>query len=151
MIFDTIKNCEQYFKLHPNYEKAFAFLKEAMKNFPEPGKHEIDGDALFASVQAYNTLTEDGKMEAHEKYVDIQFIVSGKETMYVNDIEKSELTDAYREDWDAAFYKVDENASALTLTPGYFVVLLPNDAHRPCVAFNGVSEPVQKIVMKVKL
>ena len=151
MIFDTIQNCEQYFKLHPNYEKAFAFLKNAMKNFPETGKHEIDGEALFASVQAYNTLTEDGKMEAHEKYVDIQFIVSGKETMYVNDITKSELTDAYREDWDAAFYKVDENASALTLTPGCFVVLLPNDAHRPCVAFNGVSEPVQKIVMKVKL
>lgn len=151
MIFDTIKNCEQYFKLHPNYEKAFSFLKDAMKEFPEPGKHEIDGDALFASVQAYNTLTEDGKMEAHEKYVDIQFIVSGKETMYVNDIEKSELTDAYREDWDAAFYKVDENASQLTLTPGCFVVLLPNDAHRPCVAFGGVSEPVQKIVMKVKL
>ena len=151
MIFDTIKNCEQYFNLHPNYEKAFAFLKDAMKQFPETGKHEIDGDNLFASVQAYNTLTEDGKMEAHEKYVDIQFIVSGKETMYVNDIEKSELTDAYREDWDAAFYKVDENASALTLTPGCFVVLLPNDAHRPCVAFGGVSEAVQKIVMKVKL
>ena len=151
MIFDTIKNCEQYFKLHPNYEKAFAFLKDAMKQFPETGKHEIDGESLFASVQAYNTLTEDGKMEAHEKYVDIQFIVSGKETMYVNDIEKSELTDAYREDWDAAFYKVDENVSALTLTPGCFVVLLPNDAHRPCVAFEGVSEPVQKIVMKVKL
>ncbi|MBO5409175.1 MAG: YhcH/YjgK/YiaL family protein [Clostridia bacterium] len=151
MIFDTIKNCEQYFKLHPNYEKAFAFLKDAMNNFPETGKHEIDGDALFASVQAYNTSTEDGKMEAHEQYVDIQFIVSGKETMYVNDITKSEQTDAYREDWDAAFYKVDEHASALTLTPGCFVVLLPNDAHRPCVAFEGKSEPVRKIVMKVKL
>ena len=151
MIFDTIENCEQYYKLHPNYEKAFAFLKDAMKQFPETGKHEILGDDLFASVQAYNSVTEDGKMEAHEKYVDIQFIVSGKETMYVNDIQKSKLTDAYREDWDVAFYEVDDNASVLTLTPGSFVVLLPNDAHRPCVAFGGVSEPVQKIVMKVKL
>ncbi len=151
MIFDTIANCEQYYNLHPQYEKAFAFLKNAMKQFPEPGKHEIDGDSLFASVQAYNTLTEDGKMEAHEKYIDIQFIVSGKETMYVNDITKSELTDSYREDWDAAFYKVDDNVSALTLTPGCFVVLLPNDAHRPCVAYKGNSEPIQKIVMKVKL
>ncbi len=151
MIFDTIANCEQYFGLHPQYEKAFSFLKDAMKQFPQPGKHEIDGEALFASVQAYNTLTEDGNMEAHEKYIDIQFIVSGKETMYVNDITKAQLTDAYREDWDAAFYKVDENASALTLTPGCFVVLLPNDAHRPCVAFEGKSEAVQKIVMKVKL
>ncbi len=151
MIFDTIKHCEQYFNLHPAYEKAFAFLKDAMEAFPATGKHEIDGDKLFASVQAYNTQTDEGKMEAHEKYIDIQFIVSGKETMYVNDIEKSELTDAYREDWDAAFYKVDENASKLTLTPGCFIVLLPNDAHRPAAAFNGVSEPVQKIVMKVKL
>ncbi len=151
MIFDTIQNCEQYFTLHPQYEKAFTFLKEAMEKFPEPGKHEIDGEALFASVQAYNTLTEDGKMEAHEKYVDIQFIVSGKETMIVNDIKKSELIDAYREDWDAAFYKVDDSCSELTLTPGCFVVLLPNDAHRPGVAFDGVSEAVQKIVMKVKL
>lgn len=151
MIFDTIENCEQYYKLHPNYEKAFSFLKDAIKKFPETGKHEILGDDLFASVQAYNTLTEDGKMEAHKKYVDIQFIVSGKETMIVNDIAKSELTDQYREDWDAAFYKVDESCSKLTLTPGCFVVLLPNDAHRPCVAFDGVSEAVEKIVMKVKL
>ena len=151
MIFDTIQNCEQYYKLHPNYEEAFAFLKRAMEQFPEPGKHEILGDELFASVQAYHSITDDGKMEAHEKYIDIQFIVSGKETMYVNDIAKSKLTDAYREDWDAAFYEVDKNVSALTLTPGCFVVLLPNDAHRPCVAYEGKSEPVQKIVMKVKL
>lgn len=151
MIFDNIQNCEQYFSLHPNYEKAFAFLKDAMKQFPETGKHEIDGENLFASVQTYNTLTEDGKMEAHEKYIDIQFIVSGKETMFVKDISKAELSDPYREDWDAAFYKVDDTSSKLCLTPGDFVVLLPNDAHRPCVAFEGVSEPVQKIVMKVKL
>lgn len=151
MIFDNIKNCEQYVSLHPSYEKAFAFLKEAFEKFPETGKHEIDGENLFASVQAYNTLTEDGKMEAHEKYIDIQFVVSGKEIMYVKDISKAELTDAYRNDWDAAFYKVDETTSKLVLTPGDFVVLLPNDAHRPCVAFEGQSEVVEKIVMKVKL
>ncbi|MBP3448394.1 MAG: YhcH/YjgK/YiaL family protein [Clostridia bacterium] len=151
MIFDNLKNCEQYFGLHPLYKKAFAFLKEASENFPATGKHEIDGDRLFASVQAYDTLTEDGKMEAHENYIDIQLVVSGKETMYVKDITKAELTDAYREDWDAAFYKVDETCSKLCLTPGDFVVLLPNDAHRPCVAFEGTSEAVQKVVMKVKL
>ena len=151
MIFDNIKNCEQYFSLHGAYEKAFSFLKEAAVNFPETGKHVIDGDKLFASVQAYNTLTEDGKMEAHEKYIDIQLLVSGKEIMYVKDISKAELSDAYREDWDAAFYTVDETTSKLVLTPGDFVILLPNDAHRPCVAFEGKSEEVQKIVMKVKL
>lgn len=151
MIFDNIKNCERYVTLHPAYKKAFSFLKEAFQNFPETGKHEIDGENLFASVQAYNTVTEDGKMEAHEQYIDIQFMVSGKETMYVKDIEKAELSDAYREDWDAAFYQVDDTASKLCLTPGDFVVLLPNDAHRPCVAFEGKSEAVQKIVMKVKL
>ena len=151
MIFDTLKNCEQYVSLHPQYEKAFSYLKQAMKSFPESGKQAIDGDKLFASVQEYQTLTEDGKMEAHEQYIDIQCVISGKEIMYVEDIEKAELTDAYREDWDAAFYKVDENASKLVLRPGDFVILLPQDAHRPCVAFEGVSQDVRKIVMKVKL
>ena len=151
MIYDTIKNCEQYVSLHKNYEKAFAFLKQAMEQFPKVGKHEIDGENLFASVQEYQTSLEDGKMEAHQAYIDIQFLVSGREVMYVNDIEKSTQTDAYREDWDAAFYRVDDTASRLVLSPGDFVILLPNDAHRPCVAFGDTKEDVKKIVMKVKL
>lgn len=151
MIFDNIKNCEKYFSLHPQYEKAFAYLKQAMKEFPATGKQEIDGDKLFASVQAYSTFTEDGKLEAHKNYIDIQFLVSGKEVLLSEDISKAELTDAYREDSDVAFYKADKNACQLVLEPGDFVILLPHDAHRPAVAFEGVSVPVQKIVMKVKL
>ncbi len=151
MIFDNIKNCEKYFSLHPQYEKAFAYLQQAMKEFPQTGKQEIDGDNLFASVQAYSTFTDDGKLEAHENYIDIQFLVSGKEVLLSEDISKAELCDPYRPDADVAFYKPNENACKLVLEPGDFVILLPHDAHRPAVAFDGVSVPVQKIVMKVKL
>ena len=150
MIVGNIKDCAQYFALHPKYREAFSFLQNAMKQFPAPGKYELDGEKLFASVQAYRTLTEDGKMEAHRAYIDIQFLVFGKEIMYTKDITKAVLEDAYREDCDAAFYQVDDTANQLVLTPGDFVILLPEDAHRPGVAFGGVPEEVQKIVMKVK-
>ena len=105
MIFDTIQNCEQYFKLHPQYEKAFAFLKQAMAEFPATGKHEIDGDKLFASVQAYNTLTEDGKMEAHEKYIDIQCMLSGEEIIGVAPISTEKTLTQDKAENDVWFYE----------------------------------------------
>ena len=87
MIFDHVKNCEQYYSLHKNFEKAFDFIKRAVAENLPVGKYEIDGKDLYASVQEYQAKApEDGKFEGHRNYIDIQYIVSGIETIEVVDI-----------------------------------------------------------------
>ena len=55
MIFDKIENAHLYAKTHAGINKALNYLKNT--NFLElaNGKHEIEGDAIFAIVNEYET------------------------------------------------------------------------------------------------
>ena len=50
----------------------------------EVKRYDIDGDNLYATVSEYITKNEeDAKFEAHQKYIDIQYVISGKEIMSI--------------------------------------------------------------------
>ena len=51
MILDTLARADRYFALHPGFARAFAFLRGAGLDALVPGRHPIDGDALFAIVE----------------------------------------------------------------------------------------------------
>ncbi len=54
--------------------KALAFLRtQDFRNMPE-GRHEIDGDKIFALLSRYTTRPQtECTPEAHRKFVDIQY------------------------------------------------------------------------------
>ena len=54
MIYDNMKNCENYYGVHKYFKEAFDFITKAVwENLPE-GKYEIEGKDLYASIQEYN-------------------------------------------------------------------------------------------------
>ena len=68
-----------YFKNKERWDKAFTFLKNSDLSKLEIKRYDIDGDNLYAPVSEYLTKNEeDAKFEAHQKYIDIQYVVSGK-------------------------------------------------------------------------
>ena len=84
MIFDSAKNLDFYKSLGVDgrYEKAVDFLKNTDLESLAPGKYEIDGKNVFANVTEYTTVPwEEAKYEAHHNYTDIQYMISGSETM----------------------------------------------------------------------
>ncbi len=152
MVFDTLKNCAEYYSLHERFEKAFDFIKNATATGLAVGKYEIDGKELYASVQEYNSKSpENGKFEAHKNYIDIQYIVSGIETMGVMDISKATSKVAYNPEKDVEFYEDSEKAGSCVVEAQEFGIFFPWDVHKPGLAFNGASTPVKKIVVKVKM
>ena len=80
MIFDNIKNKELYLSINDGFKAGFDFIEKAIKENLPVGKYEIDGKKVWASVQEYLSKDE-AKAEAHRNYIDIQYIVSGKESM----------------------------------------------------------------------
>jgi hypothetical protein len=88
-----------------------------------------------------------GKWEAHKKYIDIQFIVNGKEKMGYSHKNKMIVTHEYNSDKDALYLKGEGNY--LVAEAGYFAIFFPTDVHMPCIALN-LSTPVKKVVIKVK-
>ncbi|MEO9147156.1 MAG: YhcH/YjgK/YiaL family protein, partial [Ginsengibacter sp.] len=83
MIIDTLSNAKKYFCVHPLFAKAFEYILSQGLGEIEPRKYVIDGDKLKAivSFNAGRTVEEAiSNFECHNKYIDIQLCIKGKET-----------------------------------------------------------------------
>lgn len=148
MIVDVLKNKELYFGVHKNMKPAFDFIEKAVKEDLEVGRYELDGKNLFALVQEYDSKT-DAKWEYHRKYIDIQFIVSGKEIIAWDNIRNVPDGVIYNEEKDIA--KFDMNGGTdIIMEAGYYSILYPQDLHQPGRVYDKV-EPIKKIVVKIAL
>lgn len=149
MVLDTLPNAARYESLNSRFAKAFAFLR-TVDGTQDLGRHDLDGDHCFALVQTYETRSmEKAKFEAHRKYIDVQFIHSGRETILWAPLAvMKEETMAYSEEKDAALWKLTPDATPLHVSAGYFAILWPEDAHGPCLEWER-PEQVFKVVVKV--
>lgn len=151
MLTSKLAIADKYDYLGEKFKKGYEFLRTAdLKNLPL-GRVEIDGDALFASVQEYTTLAADScKFEAHNKYFDIQYVVEGEEQFgYAKRADLTEET-PYNETDDIVFFVEPAESGSILLTAGDCAVVAPDDAHKPrCIA--GSACKVRKIVLKVRV
>lgn len=149
MIQDTLDNSARYEVLSAGIAKAFAYLRTVDGTQPL-GRHDIDGDNVFALVQTYATKpVESALFEAHRKYIDVQFIFSGRETILWAPLAMmKEETMAYDAVKDAALWKLVQDVTPLHMGAGHFAILFPQDAHAPCIEWEK-TEQVFKVVVKV--
>jgi len=140
-----------YFKNKERWDKAFLFLKNSDLKTLEIKRHDIDSDNLYAPISEYLTKNEeDARFEAHKKYIDIQYVISGTEQMSVAPLSSlAEVLTPYDETKDVGFMTVS-NASHFTATPENFFIFFPSDIHRPSVKV-GENSQVRKVVVKVKV
>lgn len=150
MIFDKAENMALYYETEPMLEKCADFIKKFEEEKLPDGTYEIDGKRVFANIQSYRTkpLTDDCLFEAHKKYIDIQYIVSGIEKIRWAKLDTlKEVEEHYSEGQDIAFYTGGTKFD-FVLTKGTFLMLYPQDAHMP-----GLSDEkdvnARKIVFKI--
>jgi YhcH/YjgK/YiaL family protein len=140
----------QYHKNKALWDKAFEFLKNTRLDTLAPGKHIIDGDNLFVSIAEGPVKNfEETKWEAHKKYIDIQYVIYGKETMGVISIDKVTATDSFDEAKDLGFFTAPEQqANYYEANPKAFLIFFPSDAHRPGIKIAG-TDVDKKLVVKI--
>jgi len=140
-----------YFRHKERWDKAFTFLKSNDLSTLEIKRYDIDGDNIFAPVSEYITKNEeDAKYEAHKKYIDIQYVISGSEQMSVAPLSaKVDILEPYDETREVEFMTVSKS-SHFKATPERFFIFFPSDIHRPGVKI-GENSQVKKIVVKVKV
>lgn len=149
MITDRLDHCGTYEKLGIEWVKAFAFLKKCQGAFPAPGRYEIDGNRVYASVQEYTSSpAEERTWEAHRKYADIQCLFDGNECIGYTPVENMLCPADYREDKDCVLAGAAKDGVMLCMRPGIFTVFFPQDAHKPGCALD-TPEKVRKVVVKV--
>ena len=149
MIIDKLSNSHLYSGLGESINKAFAYLKETDFSKMEIGKYEIDGDNIFALVNEYNTKdATEGKLEAHKRYIDLQFVAKGSELMGYAPLENQKVIDEYNEQNDIFFFSGKK--SFTLVDEGMFAIFFPTDVHLPGIKVNEKSF-VKKVVIKVKV
>jgi YhcH/YjgK/YiaL family protein len=146
MILDTLENSYLYNSISKRIAKGFDFLLHTDLEAIPSGKHDIEGDTIFALVQEYQTkpLTE-CKLESHKKYIDIQYVIRGEELMGVTTQNNQKILEV-NEDKDYTFY--EGTTSLVRISKGMFTIFFPDDLHQPCVQTEFASE-VKKVVIKV--
>jgi len=146
MIIDLLEHADLYAPIN-RLAIGLKYLQTTDFSSLEPGKYLVDDNEVFVLVSEYHSKkTVDAKWEAHQKYADIQYLVSGEEKMGYAPVKDFEVIQPYDPDNDIVFLK--GTGDYIRVKPGLFVLFFPQDAHQPGVAIN-VSVPVKKVVVKV--
>lgn len=139
----------QYHKAKDVWDKSFAFLADSKKlDTLKPGMYPIDGKNAYASITEGPEKTEQtAKWESHRKYIDLQYVIRGKEKIGVAPVATATVTKPYDEAKDGANYTAD--GKYYIATPAEFYLFFPSDAHRPNLHVDGY-DTVKKLVIKIK-
>jgi YhcH/YjgK/YiaL family protein len=148
MILDTLENTGWYESIHPRFKQAFDFLKNTDLEALSFGKHELDGNNLFANVvEVTGETAEQAKLEIHKRYIDIQVPVTAAETMGHIPVSKlTQLKEPYNAEKDIAFF-TDKATNFIRVEPGNFVVFTPEDGHQPGIAIGKHKKVIVKVLM----
>lgn len=130
---------------------AFEFLEqEATLQLPA-GKHDMGDDRWYVMViRTDSRPAETAVFESHRKYVDIQYLVSGREMIGVAPIADLTETAGYDDAKDVILYGIPASYSRLTMEPGRFAMFFPEDGHMPNCHLDG-PHPLHKVVLKIAL
>jgi biofilm protein TabA len=140
---------EQYHKNKAAWDKAFAFLRDSDLLTLKPGKYVIDGDNVYATItEAPSKTFDQSAWESHRRYIDLQYVIKGKEKIGVAPITTATIIKPYDDAKDAANYTAE--GQYYIAIPGTFFLFFPGDAHRPSIKVDGY-DMVKKLVIKIKV
>ncbi|MDY6017047.1 MAG: YhcH/YjgK/YiaL family protein [Oscillospiraceae bacterium] len=146
MIYDKIENLKLYYSLNPHFEQIADFIANNDLAAMECGSYEV-APGVKAGISEYEPGSG-SDFEAHREYHDLQYAVSGEETIEVIPTEFAENSKGYTPDIEF-FTSQKCESTKVSLVQGTFAFLAPGDAHKPCVKLG--SDKIKKVVFKIKI
>jgi len=147
MILGSLKNTDRIERMHPGFKTFFDYVKRHDLSSEDLGTITLNGDKLFLiNAELEAKKPEDAQLEAHQKYIDIQLLLSGSEAIAWSPLDDdASISQPYDEERDLVFYE-DEADELINLQPGQFLIFFPEDRHAP-----GIGEgTIRKVIAKVK-
>ncbi len=146
MILDAFPFDDRWRTTHPGFPAAFDFLRQAMAAPPPAGKHVLEPDRLWVIIESAQGRTRaNAPLEFHRRYIDIQLVLTGEETIGWSPLStQAAATANYDSVRDIAFL-TDVPRAWFQLRVGEFAVFFPHDGHAPLAG----DTPVLKAIAKV--
>ncbi|BCN29772.1 YhcH/YjgK/YiaL family protein [Anaeromicropila herbilytica] len=112
----------------PHLEDALVCLAEH-KNVPAPAQFDFPGGYMMLQEGITKEVNE-GDYEAHRRYLDVQVLLEGNESVVWNDISMLQPSVPYDPEKDKAMYNGE--GCSMTLQPGTCYICWPEDGHKAC-------------------
>ena len=151
MIYDRWENLSLYAGLNPAiFDRMKDFLKTVTPQ-TEAGRHFLIPDQLFADVLYYNTKPlEECKVEVHARFIDVQVILEGCET--IASLSTAGLTQTDKNesrDFELFAYRPGRPEVRFPVKAGEFAVFFPGDAHNGKLSGPAGDTAFRKVVVKI--
>ena len=116
MIVATLDHLDTNDLTGKRFREAFDWIASQDLEALAPGRHDIDGDAVFANVFEFDTVPADQKhYEAHRRYYDIHFLISGQEKIGVAPVTELEPLQEFDDENDFCLYGESDHASWVSM------------------------------------
>lgn len=149
MIYAKNSDALTYRGIHPNLDMALERITEEFLSSVGEERVEIKGSDVYATRFTYETIPEEESFfEAHKNYLDIHLMLEGAERVEIAPPET--LSEFNRMEANDFYAYRGEGQYRLVLSPGDFLVVFPNDAHKIKMRVDG-PETVTKAVFKVRI
>ncbi len=148
MILATLDDVFRYANLHPLFAHGLAALRDPESARWPAGRRVLNGDALYLNVERRDAVGRSAAvLEAHRRYIDIQYTVAGNEWIGWRPLPSCTLEKApYNEGRDVAFY--DDPVNAWFPVPaGHLAIFFPEDAHAPLAGDGGLHKLIVKVAV----
>ena len=149
MIYAKNSDALTYRGIHPNLDMALERITKEFLSSVGEERVEIKGSDVYATRFTYETIPEEESFfEAHRNYLDIHLMLEGSELVEIAPPET--LTEFDLVEANDFYAYRGEGQYRLILSPGDFLVVFPNDAHKIKMRVDG-PETVTKAVFKVRI
>lgn len=150
MILDRLENAAAWRRLGPGLAAAMDWIAGTDFARLEPGRYASAFPGVFAVLKLDRTRpVEQAEWEAHRRYIDVQCVLRGRETMgWASLRDRWPVHRPYDPATDLEFFQA--RGGLLSVPAGSFVIFTPQDIHAPGLAGPGQPEAeVLKVVIKV--
>ncbi len=132
-------------------QAAFEYLSRTDLAALPLGRTAIEGDDIYVIIsEAETRAPEAARFEAHRRYIDIQLVLRGQETIGVQPVSALVSSEAYDASKDIEFFTTPGEYATLALHAGEFAVFGPADGHMPSLHLDG-PHVTRKAVVKVSV
>lgn len=148
MIYDNINSLRKYIGVIPHLEEVLSYL-DNNDLYDLPFERIDISDNVYLVKQKYiGKDRKDAGVESHKKYIDIQLMLKGRESMYYG-LYNYELKVSidYDDSKDIMFYDELLN-NKVEVSKDEFVVFFKEDIHQPGIKVR--DEEINKVVIKIR-
>ena len=144
MIVGKMADLAKYVGCHPGLDAAIQYALSL--DFDQLPDGSDPGDGQYFHMNVFHTdISGNPNWEMHRRYIDLQIILEGEETIAWLPLSSLEEFTPYDEERDIQFSADPKEGALCQLNAGMFGIYFPEDAHRPGIG----SGSIRKVVLKV--